>query len=413
MKIVILGGGLAGLSAARELILNNEVIILEKEDYLGGLASGFEYKCKRIPKYYHHVFFHDNVTKSLLKEASLNLTWKKILMGIAANNKIYNFTNLSGFLKFDYLSFIGKIRYGLFGAYVFFLMNPDKIKDDVNARQWLMKYAGEEVTSKLFHQLYAVNKFGISLDEISAKQFAYRLKAKEAMGKFGYPIKSLDKMIDFLEDQILKKNGKIIKKVNIKEIDLKKKEIKYNNEKIKYDILINTIPFPEFIKISKNLPENYKNKISKIKYCPCVSVVFGTREFLSKHYWVNILNERISMVMQHSNLFDGYDTKINWALRYGGSEQDINLNDSEIKKFYFGVVKKYFNNCEIIWSKVFVEKYASPIYDKNYFLNNPGYKTPVDGLYNAGVSVTYPEIRNMNTALKSGIKIAKVIKNEL
>ncbi|MCK4745566.1 MAG: FAD-dependent oxidoreductase, partial [Bacteroidales bacterium] len=49
MKVVVLGAGLAGLSAAEELTRRgHEVVIIEKESHPGGLAStikgnGFEY----------------------------------------------------------------------------------------------------------------------------------------------------------------------------------------------------------------------------------------------------------------------------------------------------------------------------------------------------------------------------------
>jgi hypothetical protein len=42
----------------------------------------------------------------------------------------------------------------------------------------------------------------------------------------------------------------------------------------------------------------------------------------------------------------------------------------------------------------------------------PAYKTPVNGLYFAGIQLTHPKIRNMNVALQSGISAAKeVLKN--
>lgn len=404
MKVVILGGGLAGLAAAYNLGSEFDVVILEKNDHLGGLASSFEINGKLVPKHYHHVFSHDHTTKKYLKRFGLDTVWQKIKMKIAVKGKIHDFTNPLKLLRFDYLSLFGRFRYGLFGAYVLGFMNPDKINDKLDAETWLRKYAGKEVTNKLFYYLYAKNKFNIPLSEISARQFAHRLKAGEALGCFGYPKFGLQKMVDNFETLIIKKGGKIVKNCKIKKIDLKKKKI---DGKISYDILINTIPIPEFLKITKGLDKNYVSKVSKIKYCPAVTVMIGTKKFLGNQYWLNLLNERAQMLMQHSILYDGYDEKISWVLRYGGSEEDIGLSDAKIKEAYLKTVKKYFPGVEVVWSKVFREKYASPIYDKNYFKYMPSYVC--DGFYNAGISVTYPKIRNMNTALESGEKISKII----
>jgi protoporphyrinogen oxidase len=412
-RIVVLGAGLAGLAAADSLSHNHEVIILEKEDFIGGLASSFDYKGYKIPKHYHHVFSHDNITKGYLKKCGLKkMAWKKIKMGIVANNKRYNFTNPLGLLKFDYLSFWARIRYGLFGFYVLKLMNPKNIPDSLDAETWLMRKAGREITRKLFYHLYARNKFNTPLNMISARQFAYRLKAGEALGKFGYPREGLDKFIQNLEKSIVYKRGTLIKNAKITGIDCKNKTIYYNKKKIKADIIINTIPIPFFLKISSGLPTDYQRKLKKIKYCPCVTVIFGTKKCLDTFYWLNIFNERIGMLMQHSNLYDGYDVKINWALRYGGSEEDLNLSDKEIIKEYLKPLKRLYK-FEVLWSKVFKETYAEPIYDKYYSENKPSYRTPCEGIYWAGVGMTYPKIRNMNTALESGLKVARIIENDL
>lgn len=378
---------------------------------LGGLASSFEINGKKIPRYYHHIFSHDNITQEYLKKAGIfgSMNWKRIKMAICSTGKIYDFTNISGLLKFNLLSTLGKIRYGLFGAYVFTVMNPEKIPDSINAEEWLLKYAGKEVTRKIFHELYAVNKFNIPLSRISAKQFASRLKAKEAIGIFGYPSKGLESMVDYLERNIRNGGGAIYTGVQIKSLNLDKKEILIQDRKINADIIINTIPIPVFLKLAKGLPHKYHEKLLKVKYCPVVGIVIGTQEFLGKHYWYNLLKERVNVIIQHSTLYDGYGEKVSWVSRYGGSEQDIVLTDKEICGRYLPVVKKYFPHANIKWTKVFKDLYAEPIYDKEFSEYKPDYHTPVEGLYMACTAVTYPEIRNMNTALKSGINVAKIV----
>lgn len=411
MKVIILGGGLAGLAAADKLLdQKHDVTVLEKENYLGGMASSFEHDGVRIPKHYHHIFGHDYLTQHYLKRYNLykNIRWTKIKMAIASNRKLYDFTSPKSLLNFNLLSVYGRLRYGLFGLYALRFMNPSNIKNSMDAEAWLLKCAGKEVTSKMFYNLYAKNKFGIPLNMISAKQFAFRLKAGEALGNFGYPPEGLDMLIDGLEKDILDKGGKIKKGYSIKSLDAEKLKV----DNMRSDVIISTIPPNQFLKISKNLNESYINKVSKIRYVPCITVAFGTKNFLSKHYWINVFNERVGMIIQHSRLYDGYKEKVCWATRYGGSEQDLDLSDDEIKEEYLKPVKKYFPKAEVVWSKVFKERYAEPIYDKYYALKNPGYRTGVKGLYNAGISITYPKIRNMNTALESGLKVAALIKED-
>ena len=406
MKIAILGGGLAGLAAADVLTRDNDITIYEKNSYLGGLAASFEHQGKQIPLYYHHIFDHDHLTKKYLKAFNLKSTWKKVKMAICVNRKLYNFTDPISLLGFKHLSLWGRIRYGLFGLFVYTLMNPNKISNSLDAQKWLKKVAGKEVTNKLFVPLYAENKFNIPLNQISAKQFAHRLKAKEATGLFGYPKKGLDQFIQRFEDSLKKRKVKILKETSVKALDCKNKTI----DGTQYDKIIVTIPIPEFLKIQKNFDEEEVKRISKIKYCPCVSVVFGTKNFLSNHYWLNILKERTHMIMQHSYLYDAYDSKVNWILRYGGSEEDLELNNEMIIDKYLNDVRKYFPNSHIQWAKVFKEKYASPVYDKSFHQKMP--KLRNGDIYFAGVAVSYPLIRNMNTALISGRKVGEMVKKD-
>jgi len=416
-KIIIIGAGLSGLATAEILSNKFDVTILEKTPYIGGLARNFHKEGRFIPVYYHHIIKSNKTTIKYLKKFGdidlKNNKWQKIKVAIALNKKVYNINNPFQFIKFSYLNIYEKIRFGLFGIYTLFLMNPKKIKTGLDAKKWLERFAGKSITKKIFHHLYSKNKFNIPLQQISAKQFANRLHEKEIYDFFNFPKNGYQSMLDGLSNAIKNRNSKIITNSNISNIDLKNKEIIFNHKKIKYDILINTAPFPEFLKITKNLPKNMKKNLTKIKYCPAICICFGTEKLLDKsHYWINFFNERIHMLMQHSILNDNYKEKINWCLRYGGSEQDLNLSDSKIKKEYLNVIKKYFPKSNITWAKVIKTKYGEPIYDINYHKYMPKIKSEVRGLYFSGIQLTYPKIRNMDIALKSGIKTANLILKE-
>lgn len=415
-KIFILGGGLTGLSAAKSLSEKYKITILEKSFQLGGLAASFKKDDFWIPYFYHHIIKHNLVTLKYLNQYGLldQTIWKKIKIVIASNGKICDISNPFDLLRFDTISLWGRFRFGLFGLYILFFANPDKISDNQDARSWLMKVGGREVTDIIFNNLYARNKFNVDLSDISAKQLAWRLKEKEVYDPFVYPPKGLHNLVDSLKDDIESNGGVIIKNSKIQSIDLDKKKIKMVNKEFQVDIIINTIPIPELLKICKKLRKNYKDRFKRIKYCPAVCVVFGTKDFLdSRYYWINILGERIHTIFQHSILCDKYPWKINWALRYGGSKEDLKLSDREVERKYLNVVKKYFPKTKILWTKVIRTKYGEPIYDKDYSKYKPNYETLINGFYNAGIQVTFPKIRNMNSALESGERVAEIITNDI
>ena len=417
-RIFILGGGLSGLVAADKLKKHFNVTILEGAPFLGGLASSFKLNGEEIPRFNHHIVKSNTTTLRYLKKYNLmgKNKWQRVKMALGYKNKLYNINNPFGLLKFNYLSLWGKFRLGLLGLYAIFILNPKRIDDKLDLDTWMNKYAGKEVKEKVWKQLYGRNKFNISLKNISAKQFAHRLFEKEGYDLFTYPEKGLQGMIDGLEKDI-KKYVRIYKNTKIMEVDFKNKNIKFkNNEKFfneTFDIVINTIPIPEFLKISNGLPKEYEKQLSRLRYVPVVGLAFGTEKFLNdKMYWINLFGERIHVIYQHSLLIDKYKDKVSWCVRYGGSEEDLYKSDDEIKSLYLNNLKKYFPNMKVRWCLVFREKYAEPIYDKDYPEYCPKYESPLDSLYHAGIQVTFPKIRNMNVALESGEKVAEIIINK-
>lgn len=410
---VILGAGLSGMAAADKLLdAGWKVTIIERAPFVGGLASSFEMNGEYIPKYYHHIVSHNTVTQKYLAYYGCmeNLNWKRVNVAIGVNGRLYNIQNPLGLLSFPNISLWGKVRFGLFGLYTIFLMKPENISDELDAQQWLYKYCGKEATDYLWHNLYGKNKFNIPLSRIAAKQFANRLAEREVYDNFMFPPKGLDPMISGLEQDIIKKRGVILKSTKLVYVDVAKKIVRTDKQTFTPDIIINTIPLPELLKITEGFPKEYTTQIAKVHYCPVIGLVFATDELLDKqNYWINLFGEQVQVVMQHSWLIDKYKHKITWCVRYGGSEEDWHKDDETIKKEYLASIKKFFPNIKPHWVKVFREKYSEPIYDKDYIKYMPQVRTPIKGLYMAGIQVTFPKIRNQNTALESGEEAAQAI----
>lgn len=418
MRVVVLGGGLSGLVAADRLLDSGmaEVLMLEKTSFLGGLARSVDVDGMQIPVFNHHILRTNKKTLEYLKRYDLlgNNIWKRINLAIAWDNRVYNINKPWKYLQFSYLNLIDKIRFGLFGLYVSYFLNPDALPDDLDAESWLNKMCGPSVTQKMHYQLYARNKFNIPLNQISAKQFANRMKEREFNDKFTYPTRGISGLIDALQWGVIVKGGEIIRDVEITELDVLKKTITYTVDEKKYtlvyDVLVNTIPMPEFMRFTKGLPAEYADSIKRLSYTPVVGILIGTTDYLDpENYWINFFGERVHVMYQHSLLFDKYKTKITWVNRYGGSAEDLTKPDEEIKNLYLDVLRKYFPGLDVKFCLVVKDKYAEPVYDKDYAKYAPKYRTPVVGLYNAGIQVTFPRIRNMDVALDSGEKVAKCI----
>jgi len=115
-EIVIVGGGITGLSAAYMAAMDGKrVIVIEATDTFGGLLNTFKIGNSRLEHFYHHFFTHDVELNWLIRELNIDhkLTYSKTSMGVLKNGRIYNFNTISDLIRFKPISFTDKIRFGL------------------------------------------------------------------------------------------------------------------------------------------------------------------------------------------------------------------------------------------------------------------------------------------------------------
>jgi len=112
MKIVIIGSGLAGLSAGYKLCKSNEIIVFEKDPDIGGMSASYflEHSGKRyfIEKYYHHIFRSDSELLDLIKELGLEkkMLWLEGKNAYFVDGKNYPMNTPFEILHFSPLSII-------------------------------------------------------------------------------------------------------------------------------------------------------------------------------------------------------------------------------------------------------------------------------------------------------------------
>src|ERR1700749_4364908 len=108
-KILIVGGGFTGLTAAWRLSMdsNFSITLVERSEQLGGLAAGFLFGNTSLEKTYHHLFLTDTDILNLVEELGLQkeLIWCDSSVGIYRDGKIYPFKTALDLLRFTPCSF--------------------------------------------------------------------------------------------------------------------------------------------------------------------------------------------------------------------------------------------------------------------------------------------------------------------
>ena len=146
MKAVIIGGGVAGLAAAHDLVKHgHEVALFEAGPVLGGQVRTFEIGGGRIEGFYHHIFRSDTEVIDLIDELGLgeDLEWIDSKGAMNAAGRNYPFVGPVDLLRFDRVSLLTRLRLGLAALWLRRTSNWRKY-EGVRASDWITSRVGRE-----------------------------------------------------------------------------------------------------------------------------------------------------------------------------------------------------------------------------------------------------------------------------
>ncbi len=328
-------------------------------------------------------------------------------MGLVVDNKLYGLNPLD-ILRWDFLSFKEKTDLALF--YLKITLGVKKPKKGESVYIWLKRNKlSKNIITKILEPVIK-EKYNIGLKESSAEELYYRLKKSEARSRILYPKKGLHEMFVRLEKRLERKGVEIRKDEEVKRmiVDRNKITIYTKNEKINVHKVINSAPIPVFLKMTKGIPSFWRSKLSRIKYCKNINVDIITEEKITDFYWINIFGKYIGGLINHT-FINKLPFNFYWVWKYCPKDEIFRMKNEKIFKLYKSELERHFPEIHVKDFFVFKEKYASPVYDKNYYKFMPSVETPVKNIFFTGISTTYPGIRDMNNAIKSGIDTAKIV----
>lgn len=422
MKVAIIGAGFTGLSAGYYLSKKGvKVTIFERDSQPGGLAIGFSKIDWEWPleKHYHHLFTSDYSIKKLAGEVSHPIIFKRPKTSMLVNGKIVQVDSPINLITFPYLSIIDRLRTG---ATIFFLKTTNfwKPLEKITAKKFLLKTMGTRSWEVLWRPLFE-GKFGKYSDRIPAAWFWARIKKRSV--KLGYPKGGFESLAKSIAQKI---NGNIFYQTEVLSINKNKLfEISYrklSGGKIKidyFDKVISTLPFPFFLKIYRNYPD--QKSLQNLPGIGAVNMVMRLKKsFLPDNtYWLNI-NEKdfpILAIVEHTN-FMPKKYYNNEHLVYIGNylpatHQYFQMTDNDLLNIYDKYLRtinpEYKKN--LIGFDVFKAPFAQPVIPLNYSKIIPEVTSPVTGLYLATIQQVYPWDRGTNYAVELGEKTAKLILN--
>jgi len=427
MNIGIIGGGIAGLSAAYELgKKGHQVSVFEKEAELGGQAATFEVAGERLERFYHHIFRSDVDIIQLLDELGLGekLEWLDSRVGFLHRGRIYDFVTPWHLLKFKPVGLVDRVRLGLVTLYLRGNKNWSRLEGRT-AQEWITKYAGRRNYEVVWGTLLK-NKFGASFQEVGMVwlwgkvhlRLASRDKGKE---RLGYLRGSFGLLTDALQQRILEAGGEIHTSSPVSKIvvrDGKAVGLQVGERVQPFDAIVATVPSPAFLEMVPQLPTECATKLEEACYQAAICLVLTLKKPLSHIYWLNISDPSIPFVavIEHTNFVDpsNYEGKrIVYLSNYVAKDSPLyQLEADGLLAEYLPHLVKINPEFDPGWIEeryLFREEAGQPIIGRNYSSRIPEHQTPISGLYLANTTQIYPEDRGMNYSIALGRRISRIV----
>lgn len=429
VKIGIIGGGFTGLGTAYYLknVLKNEdeIVIFENNDHVGGLAAGFKTKEWDWPvdKVIHHWFTTDKWALSIAREMGLaeKLIIKDTKSSCFYHGKIAELDSPLSLLKFPFLPLFDRLRMGAVMAWLRLDKNYFRY-EKWTAFDFLKKTMGFKAFKVVWEPLFR-GKFGKHAEKVNAAWFWARVHPRTK--SLAYIEGGFQGFADSMAEKIRERKGRIILNADVKSVKKKGNgfEVISGKDKFSFDYIVMAVPLQIALNIC-DFPEDYKRRHEPLKSIGAQYFVLELEKpFLPDgSYWLNVNESKFPfmMVAEHTNFIDKrhYDNKhIIWVGKYLNYDHPLwKMNEKKLLGLIVPFLKKINPGFEKSWIKrSFFTRFgnAQPIMPLNYSRKIPSIKTPIEKMFIANMNHVYPWDRGTNNALGLGERVAKEIKRSL
>ena len=438
LRVAIIGGGVAGLTAAYDLTRANTgdthiaVTLYEGGSQLGGLAAGFKGRVQwewPLEHFYHHLFTNDDAIIGLTNELGLAelLEIHTPVTAMYFQGRNYPLDTPLRVLQFPHLSPINRLRMGMVLAYLrYHPLRPWRQFDRMLADPWLERWMGHTAYAMLWQPMLQ-GKFGAHYAEVNLAWFWARIYKRTR--QLCYYRGGFQAFIDGLAAAVRKQGAMIRETVRVEQIE----PLAGGGFRVKaadeapadYDAVLSTVSPGLMQRLAPDLPRDFLHRLATLRSMGAVvlTVALDRQLMLDGVYWASIPKREglpFLALVEHTNMID----PIHYAgdhLLYIGDYLDpahpyFAMDEKDLLAEFAPHLPKFNPNFDTSWitgAWVHKAKYAQPVPPVGYADLIPDVRTPLSGLYFASMNHVYPWDRGTNYAVEMGRNVAKMIAEDL
>jgi len=419
-RVVILGGGMAGIGAACALARAGcDVSLVERAPELGGLAGSFHQDGAFYPIGYHHILATDQTLRDFLRliDVHRSVRWRRVRVLFRFGKELHGLGTLREFLRFPLTI---RSKAGLAALMARSFSRSDWTSwEGRSAAELVENWGTSELRDRLFEPLARL-KFRRGLEDLSAAWLGARLHAREGASKLGYiPRANWTKVLcDGLTAHLRKAGCRLFLETTIEGAILRDERVAavvpVGGPAIPADVVISTVPTPLHLQV---FPADETPELRKIRYTALISAVCSTLQPVAPDfYWLNLttLDRTACAIFNLSSLNPTIgrqgETCLNFVTHLENAIDPLfSLDETALMERYRADAREALGlDLRTRWVKVSRVKNYSPIFDRSY-RNPPVRSSNIPNLYLAGNFRTYPAVASTGTALASGLEAAEAL----
>jgi protoporphyrinogen oxidase len=436
--IAIVGGGIAGLAAARRLQSHGyDARVFEAADQVGGLAATQETAGDPIEKFYHHLSASEETIVELLEELGLgdDLRWPIGKNAYYVDGTVHPMDKPWEILAFPHWSLSDKFRLGMLtldvdvrgGIPSFDTYERLEDFEDVSVREFCIEHTTRNVYETFFEPLLEA-KFGERMEDVSAAWLLGRIKFRGERDLLrGEPLGYLDggfgRLLDALVDDVGRENietGTRVTEIWSGEDGVESVTVQREGDAPKTldadAVVVAAMP---------NVLETLTGYECDITFQGTVCSLVSMDRQLTDTYWLNIADDApFGALIEHTNFVP--------PERYGGEhllyvpkyvqsaeEKVWQMSDDEVEDHWLSGLEDLFprfDRSHVNWTETFRNPRTAPVYERGYLDMVIPYhldESVGEGVYYAGMAsrAQYPE-RSLNGGIVAGYECADRIAGE-
>jgi protoporphyrinogen oxidase len=437
IRIGIIGGGYAGLTAAYELQKRGyAVTVLEKCSTWGGQAATLPLLGTHIEYFYHHLFGSDTHILGLMDELGIGdqLRWIESKVGWFANGRIYDLVTPLDLIRFRPVNLVNRIKLGLMYLYLPRVNDWQRL-EQITARDWILRYMGQEIYDKFWGPLLR-GKFGDQADQVSMTWLWGKIKVRgtsrqgaSAKETLAYPLGSFEIITQALVGRLraggadLRLDQEVTGLVTDPGDPRRVTGVVTKTETLPFDAVIATVPGYTFLEMAPpSLDEAYAALLRSVRYQAALVVLLVSQHSLSRIYWMNIADRTMPFVgvIEHTNYVppSTYEGRhLIYVSNYVERDDPrFRMTASELFDLYEPHLKRINPAFDASWIEqkvVLRDPAGQPVITCNYSQRIPDHRTPLQGLYLANTLQIYPEDRGTNYSVRLGQAISRIVDEDL